>query len=253
MRCLCGVSRDSTLLWFVSVLSLVACCLSLPSVLAAQLPSLFRGVVVADSPLGVRVVSVEEGSQASLADLRPEDVIVSIDGHEVHSIDEFSALSTALAGRAVHASMLVFRNGAPKEVPLHLYSYPILRTWGIEFAPDHDLRFAQASIGLDYWRRLGRGFQEARKPAEALNAYLNGLHNVPTDVPTAMAVVALTLDVSQQHLRSKELSEGVSLLHQALVMMEKLFDFSLTEAQLQQIKDALEQTLQSLRAVHFAP
>ena len=36
-----------------------------------QLPSLFRGVVVAEGPVGVRVVRVEETSQAYLADLRP--------------------------------------------------------------------------------------------------------------------------------------------------------------------------------------
>ena len=88
--------------------------------LAAQLPSLFRGVVVADSPLGVRVVSVEEGSQASLADLRPEDIIVRVEAREVHSIDEFAALSATLKGHAASATVLVFRNGAPRELTLRL-------------------------------------------------------------------------------------------------------------------------------------
>ena len=43
-------------------------------------PSLFRGVVVADSQVGIRVVRVEDASQAHLADLRPEDIIVRVNG-----------------------------------------------------------------------------------------------------------------------------------------------------------------------------
>jgi len=68
--------------------------------MAGQRPSLFRGVVVADSPLGVRVVSVEDASQASQADLRPEDIIIRVDGADVGSIDAFAMFSEALKGRA---------------------------------------------------------------------------------------------------------------------------------------------------------
>src|SRR3989338_7427417 len=82
----------------------------------SKLPSLFRGVVVADSPLGVRVVSVEEQSQASLADLRPEDVIVQINQTAVHSIDEFAALSSALRGRAMQAAVVALRRGQPRQL-----------------------------------------------------------------------------------------------------------------------------------------
>jgi len=64
-------------------------------------------VVVADSGLGVRVVSVEEGSQPHQADLRAEDVIVQVDGREVHSIDEFAILSRAMKGRATRATVRV--------------------------------------------------------------------------------------------------------------------------------------------------
>ena len=50
---------------------LCAVCCFLPCVSSvANLPSLFRGIVVADSSSGVRIVSVEDGSQAFLADLR---------------------------------------------------------------------------------------------------------------------------------------------------------------------------------------
>ena len=238
---------------FFFILSLVACRLSLTIAFAAQLPSLFRGVVVADSPLGVRVVSVDASSQALLADLRPEDIIVSVNSTEIHSIDEFAALSSALKGRAVAATVLIFRNGTPQEIALHLYSYPILRTWGVQFLPDHDLRFAQAQVGLDYWTRLGRGFEEANKPAEALNAYLNGLHNVPTDVPTAFKVSELSLRLSQQQLSAHALAEGMASLQQSLLVMEKLFDSPLSDEQLRTIKGRLEETLKTLHQLSIRP
>jgi len=227
-------------------LSLVTCYLSPRTVLAAQRPSLFRGVVVADSSLGIRVVSVEESSQASLADLRPEDMIVSIDGTEIHSIDEFATLSSALKGRAVSTTLVVFRNGNPFQISLHLYSYPILRAWEIEFIPDYDLRFAQPEIGLAFWRRLGRGFEEAHKPAEALDAYLNGLHNVPTDVATALKVSELSSRLSHEQLDHGNLKAGIVLLTQTLTVMQKLFDYPLTDEQLQIIKGRLTDTLQAL-------
>lgn len=218
-----------------------------PSVFAAPLPSLFRGVVVADSPLGVRVVSVEETSQAYLADLRPEDLIVRIRDTEIHSIEEFAALSKTLQGHAMVATVLVFRNGAPREVRVHLYSYPVLREWGIEFLPDHDVRFAEPSVGSDYWMRLGRGFEEAGKDAEALNAYLNGLHNTPTDAAIAVKVAAIFSRTGQQRLREGALAAGLASLHQGMLVMEHLFDYPLTDEQLRVIKAQLQQTLQAIR------
>jgi len=237
------------------VTGIVFCCVlvtghwSLATAFGAQRPSLFRGVVVADSPLGVRVVSVEESSQASLADLRPDDVIIRIHGQEVHSLDEFATLSTALKGRTVEADVLVFRNGNPHELLLHLYSYPILREWGVEFVPDHDVRFAEPRVGLDYWRRLGRGFEQAGKPAEALDAYLNGLHNVPTDAATALTVSRLFSTVSQQRLKDGALAEGIASLNNAVLVMRKLFDYPLSSEELQAIKQQLEETLRTLRQV----
>ena len=214
---------------------------------AAQLPSLFRGVVVADSELGVRVVSVEEASQASLADLRPEDIIARVESSEVHSIDEFAKLSAALKGRATAATVVVFRNGTPRELALHLYSYPVLNTWGISFVPEHDVRFAQPQIGLEYWTRLGRGFEEAGKPAEALGAYLNALHNMPRDVPTALKSGELFFALSRQGLAEGKLADGIAQMAQALTLLEKLFDAPLTDEQLQAVRRELQDTLRALR------
>ncbi len=216
---------------------------------AVQQPSLFRGVVVVDSPLGVRVVSVEESSQAFQADLRPEDVIVRVHGQELHSIDEFATLSMALGGRVMATTVLIFRNGTPRELPLHLYSYPILRQWGVEFVPNDELHFVEAKAGLDYWTRLGRGFEQAHKPSDALEAYLNGLHHVPTDIPTALNVSELLLEVSQQQLHSHDLAVGLSSLRQAVLILQKLFESSLTEEQLQRVKNQLKSTLQALQKV----
>jgi len=222
-------------------------------VTAAQLPSLFRGVVVADSPLGVRVVSVEATSQAYLADLRPEDLIVRVHDREVHSIDEFAALSQALQGRAVSATVLVFRNGAPREVTVHLYSYPVLREWGIEFLPEHDMRFAQSSVGGDYWVRLGRGFEGAGKDADALQAYLNSLHNVPTDAAIAVKIATLFARIGQQRLREGSLAAGLGSLRQGMLVMQKLFEHPLTEEQLRTIKEQLHETLRAIKQAAASP
>ena len=220
---------------------------------AAELPSLFRGVVIADSEAGVRVVSVEESSQASLADLRPEDVIVRVQETELRTIEDFAALSTALKGRAASASALVFRNGAPHELTLHLYSYPVLRAWGLEFIPQHDVRFAEPPTGLAYWVRLGDGFTRADKPAEAVDAYLNGLHNVPDDAPTALKVSELLVRISRERLAAGELSDGIAQLHQALLVMKGLFARSLSTEQLESVKRQLTDSLAALRAARPKP
>ena len=232
----------------VILLSLVACCLLLPSVFAGSWPSLFRGVIVADSAVGVRVVSVEDTSQAFQADLRPEDIIISVNGQEVHSIDDFATLSTALKAHTALATVLVFRRGEPHELRVHLYSYPLLRTWGLEFIPEHDVRFAEPTIGLEYWTRMGRGFEEARKPADALNAYLNGLHLVPADAATALKAAELFSSLGQEHLRQREWAKGMAALQQAVGVFEKLFDYPMTDDELQRIKHQLEATLQALRS-----
>lgn len=215
---------------------------------AGQLPSLFRGVVVADSGLGVRVISVEETSQSYQADLRAEDIIVQVDSQDVRSIDEFAVLSKAMKGQATSVKVVIFRNGNPRELVLHLYSYPILREWGIEFVPDYDLRFAQPEVALAYWSRLGRGFEEAGKPEEALNAYLNGLHNAPSDSGTALKVSALFSALGQRKLRADTMPGGIASLRQSVLVMERLFEYPLSDEQLRTIRESLSQTLQALRS-----
>ena len=228
-------------------LSPVSCLLS-QEVVDTHWPSLFCEVVVVDSQLGVRVVSVEDASQAHWADLRPDDIIVRVHEKDIRSIDDFAAVSRAMGGRAVTTTVLVFRNGKPKELTLHLYSYPVLREWGLEFIPDHDVRFAEAHVGLDYWSRLGRGFEDVGKPAEALDAYLNGLHNVPTDVNAALHVSGLYAKVSRQHLTAGELLEGFEQLHHGLLVLQRLFDYRLTGEQLRMVRNTLHETLSALRA-----
>lgn len=233
---------------FLAVFLSLALCpwLHAPAV-AGERPSLFRGVVIADSPVGVRVVSVDASSQAAQADLRPEDIIVRINGQDVGSVDTFATLSTTLKGHAVSASVVIFRNGQPHGILLHLYSYPMLDAWGIEFVPNDEIRFGQPQVGLDYWSRLGRGFEQAGKPEEALSAYLNGLHNVPADVATAFTVSQLSWQVGRARLASGQWVEGVAALQQAVAVLRRLFDGPLTDEQLVAVKAQLEQTLPTLR------
>ena len=217
------------------------------TLLSAQLPSLFRGVVVADSSLGVRVVSIEESSQAAQADLRPEDIIVRVEDQEIRSIDAFATISSALKGRSQSTAVVVFRNGTPRELNLHLYSYPILRAWGIEFVPEHDVRFAQPATGRAHWSRMGRGFEDARNDPEALGAYLNALHNVPDDVPAAMKAVELSCRIGQRQFAQGQLQGGLSSLGRAVTMMQQLFNYPLDDAQLMRLRDQLRATLDALK------
>ncbi len=235
-----------------SILLAAALAAAAPSAFAVgPRPSLFRGVVVADSPPGVRVVSLEEAAQAYQADLRPEDVIVRINDAQVRSIDEFAEVSAALKG-ASEAAVLVFRNGQPRQLRVHLFSLPVRSAWGIEFIPEHDIRFAQPDIGFAYWSRLGQGFERADKPGDALDAYLNALHNVPGDLATALRAEELLLRVIRQRLEQPGgMADGVRLLRQASVMMERLFDRPLSADQLDRIREQLRETLEALRAARL--
>jgi hypothetical protein len=244
------MSRRALLRWVGFAAALATCHVSLA---AASWPSLFRGVVVADSPVGVRVVSIEPEAQAYQLDLRPEDLIVRIGAHEVHTIEEFGALSMALKGRVTAVEVVVFRGGGPRTLRLHVFSVPILAAWGIEVVPDHDIRFAQSAIGRDYWTRLGRGFVEAGKPAEALDAYVNALHNVPDDREMAAEVARLSLRVGQQRLRARAFPEGIAALARATTLMQRLFDAPLSEPQLQAMKQELQATLEAFRAARQPP
>lgn len=221
--------------------------LFIPLAQAAQLPSLFRGIVVADSPLGVRVVSVEEYSQAHLADLRTEDVIVQVRGTEVNSIDEFAAVSQALTGKTVSVPVLVFRNGAPVEITITLYSYPVLKAWGVRFVPDYNIRFVDQRAGSNYWFRMGRAFEDEAKPAEALNSYLNALHNQPDQPALALKASAMFSAVSRERLSGGATAEGIMHLRQSLSILERAFEYPLSEAQLDAVRTQLRETLQALR------
>ena len=113
--------------------------------------------------------------------------------------------------------------------------------------PDQELRFAQASTGWAYWLRLGRGFEIAGKSPEALNAYLNGLHHVPTDVETAVNAARLFARTGQRLIREGQLADGLMPLGQAVQVMRRLFDYPLSDEQLGVVRDQLQGTLQAIR------
>ncbi len=221
----------------------------LPEVCAAGLPSLFRGVVVADSPQGVAVVSIEDYSQAFLAGLRPEDVVVQVDGRPVSTIDEFAALSQQMKGQAVRTNLVVLRNGQPRALELHLYSYPLLKTWNLAFIPDDEIRFVEPSAALDYWSRMGRGFESANQLDHALEAWLNALHNEPTNVGVAVHICELLAQLARQSLAVHQLAQAVKALQREIIMLQRLFDYSLTDDQLQSVKRQLQETVTTLKSV----
>ena len=220
---------------------------------ALELPSLFRGVVIADHSFGVRVVSVDEDAQAYQADLRPEDIIIRIDSEEIDSIDRFALISNSLKGKALRARLLIFRNGVPKEIEVHLYSYPVRETWGLDFVPDYDLRFAQSYIAETYWLRMGRGYLEAGNEAQALSSYLNVLHNEPQNITAAVKVAELFSRIGHRRLKERAYAAGITALRQSLAVLQKLFDYPLTEAQMLSIKEQLQETLKTLRELNRDP
>ena len=244
--------RDQSVIWRVLLLCIffVPCHLPLAPLIAAQLPSLFRGVAVADSPSGVRVISVDDGSQASLLDLRPEDVIVSINGAAIRSIDEFAVSSQTLKGQAQSAAVVLLRNGQPYELVLHVYSLPILKQWQIRFVPDDEMRFAEPKAGVEYWSRLGRGFEIAGDPEQALQAYLNALHNDAKQTALAAKAAELSWQVAQRRLQSKQLPQALTAIDQGTTLLARLFDQPMDGAQLQIIKRNLEDTLRVLQQYH---
>jgi serine protease Do len=66
---------------------------------------------------GIEVIDVVEGSPAARAGLRPEDVIVAVDGAPVEGVDQLQRLMDAeLIGRAV--AMLIVRGGEPATLAL---------------------------------------------------------------------------------------------------------------------------------------
>ena len=233
--------------WSCLLFSLAPCLTPHAPAYAAQLPSLFRGVVVADGALGARVVSVEDASQAFLADLRPEDAIVRINDTPVKNVDDFALASQALKGQAIRAAVRVLRNGQPRELVVHLYSYPILRRWELSFVPEHDIRFGDAGAGVAYWTRMGRGFETAGDVEHALNAYLNALHNDPTQVDVAVKACELLWRLAQARLKEPRLSDALMAIQEATVLLGKLFDQPLDEAQLHVLKSRLQETLQTFR------
>ena len=224
--------------------------LVLSSAEAAPWPSLFRGVVVAAGALGVRVVSVEDDSQAALCDLRAEDVIVQINGMSIRTIDEFAVLSLGLKGKVFTVPVVVLRNGQPHELTLHLYSLPILTHWELSFLPEHDLRFVDPAAAVSYWSNLGRGFDTARQPERALNAYLNALHNDPLNLDVALAVSELLWRIGRQRLQERRAPESIAALQQATILLTHAFDQPLSDEQLQRVKTQLEQTLAALHQHH---
>ena len=216
---------------------------------AEPMPSLFRGMVVADpadggagGALGVRVISVEEASQAFQAEVRPEDLIVQVNDTRVHSIDEFATVSHQLRGVAVKARLIVLRNGEPRQLLVHLYSYPILAAWHLTFVPDYDLRFAQPSAGAAYWARMGRGFEVAEHPDEAVRAYLNGLHQDPENLEMAISAFRALCDLAAARSREGRMRDSLAALQESTVLLQQLFTHPLEEAALLQIRTKLETT-----------
>lgn len=226
---------------------------SLSTVFAAQSPSLFRGIVVANSDLGARIISIEDGSQAALVDLRPEDVIVRINDNPIKTIDEFAVVSESLKGKAANATLVVMRNGEPRQVLLHLYSIPVLRQWGLWFIPEYEFRFADSKAGVAYWVRMGRGFEEAHRPADAVNAYLNALHNDPTQLDVAVEVTRLLWQIAKQHLEQHHVPDALASIQQGTTIFGKLMDQPLDETQLKLLRHELQETLDALhRVTHHA-
>ncbi len=74
-----------------------------------------------DSPSGALIASVEKGSAAERAGLQPGDVIRKLDGRDIVSSGDLSAV-ISMASPGQHVSLDIWRNGAHKELTATLGS-----------------------------------------------------------------------------------------------------------------------------------
>ena len=70
---------------------------------------------------------------------------------------------------------------------------------------------------------------------------------MPADSATALKAAELFSSLGQEHLAQRRLAEGIASLRQAILVFEKLFDYPMTDDELQRIKHQLEETLHALR------
>jgi len=128
-------------------------------------PELAESFRLAGAPRGALVASVEEGSPAARAGLRPGDIILRFDEEEIGDAAELPWLaSTAGVGRTVR--LQVFRDGTKRDVTLTLGRMPEEVSGGFRALarPTPEDRGASSGLGIeveDVPERLARQLGEA--------------------------------------------------------------------------------------------
>jgi serine protease Do len=174
---------------------------------------------------GAQVKSVEDGSPAERAGLRPGDVVVALDGRPVENA---TALTAELAQRKPgdRVKLTVVRKGEQRDVTLTLG----------EFARSHDTTSASAERASPV-ARLGFEFaQLTPQVAAQLGAKLSAGVVITRVVPTHPAMAAglrpgqVILSINDQELKSvADVSRVAGLIKPGQVVSIRLRDPSLGE------------------------
>ena len=217
-------------------------------VMAAEtkMPSLFRGVVVADATPGARVLSVDEESIAYAGGLRPGDVILLMHGASIASIDDFAAQSQRIGGKTTEVVLKIERAGRPVELLVSLFSPRLLEAWGERFVPNLELRFRDPKAGYTYWWGEGRRLARERRTSLAIEALATALHYQPDRAETALLLAGQWNLLAQSRFAGRRNDQGVAALQHAVNLYQRLLAKGATAEQLQQVKAQLQPLVHTL-------
>ena len=211
------------------------------------MPSLFRGVVVANAAPGALVVTVDEESTAYAGGLRQGDIILLINGASVASIDDFAAQSRRMTGKTTEATLQITRGGRPVELLVSLFSQRLLEAWGERFVPNLELRFRDPQAGYTYWWSEGQRIARDHRTSLAIEALETALHYQPEHADAALALAEQWNLLAQARLADHRNDQGVAALQHAVNLYQRLLAKGVTAEQLTQVKTQLQQLVGTLK------
>lgn len=210
------------------------------------MPSLFRGVVVADAKPGALVVSVDEEAIAYAGGLRPGDVILIINGTPIASIDDFAAQSRRISGKMTEATLKIERAGRSVELLVSLFSQRLLEAWGERFVPNLELRFRDPKAGYAYWWSEAQRLTRERRASLAIEALETALHYQPEHADAVLLLAEQWSQLAQSRFAGRRNDQGVAALQHAVNLYQRLLAQGATTEQLAQVKAQLQQLVTTL-------
>ncbi len=218
-----------------------------------RLPSLFRGVVVADAKPAVVVVTIDEESAAYAGGLRSGDVITTVEGQTIASMEAFARQSQRLAGTVAELKLTVQRAGQSAELLLSLFSARLLEVWGERFVPNLELRFREPSAGYAYWNAEAHRAIRAQRAAPAIEALETALHYQPDHLDTALSLAGQWNLLAQSQFVEHHHAQGIASLQHAINLYQRLLTKGIAQDQLVEVKAQLQRLVDALKQPWVLP